>query len=79
MKIFYEIYTKYTLVANCTIRSFMVESMKIGSLGFGVKGSGFGGVSVRTHAHTPKSGYPPRKFPVSLKIISYGEVSYERK
>ena len=24
---------------------------------------GFGGVSVRPHAHTPKSGSPPRRFP----------------
>jgi hypothetical protein len=24
--------------------------------------AGFGGVSVRPHAHTPKSGYQPRQF-----------------
>ncbi|HJW90858.1 MAG TPA: hypothetical protein VJ436_09500, partial [Anaerolineales bacterium] len=28
-----------------------------------MKWARFGGVSVRTHAHTPKSGYPPRQFP----------------
>jgi hypothetical protein len=31
-----------------------------GSLGFSVKSAAFGGVSVRTHAHTPKCGVLPR-------------------
>src|SRR3972149_3542698 len=38
-----------------------------GSLGFPVEVSRFGGVSVRTHAHTPKSGVPPRQFLVILQ------------
>jgi hypothetical protein len=38
----------------------------LGSLGVSVEGSRFGGVSVQLHAHTPKSGVPPRRFPESL-------------
>ena len=44
------------------IVSFDCISNILGSLGFPVEVSGFGGVSVRTHAHTPKSGVPPRQF-----------------
>ncbi len=32
------------------------------SLGVTVESPGFGGVGVRKHAHTPKSGSPPRRF-----------------
>jgi hypothetical protein len=41
--------------------------MKYGSPAFAVKEAGIGGVSVHTHAHTPKSGYIPPKFLKSLK------------
>jgi len=41
-----------------------------GSLGIRVKRARFGGVSARTRAHTPKSGYPPRKCPKSLFFFS---------
>jgi hypothetical protein len=42
-----------------------MELQIIGSPGFAVKGAGFGGESVRTHALTPKSGYMSQKFPES--------------
>jgi PLP dependent protein len=39
-----------------------IDQLK-GSLGISVIGPRFGGVSVRTHAHTPKSGVSPQEFP----------------
>jgi len=52
------------MASNNTVtrKSFILK----GSLGFPMKGAGFGGASVRTHARTPKSGYPPRRFLKSL-------------
>ena len=47
------------------INKFQSSNNINGSPGFTVKRSGFGGVSVRMHAHTPKSGYLPRRFPKS--------------
>jgi hypothetical protein len=45
----------------------ITNAMKYGSPAFAVKEAGIGGVSVHTHAHTPNSGYLPRKFLKSLK------------
>jgi hypothetical protein len=46
-----------------------------GSLGFSVKSTAFGGVSVRTHAHTPKCGVLPRKFPKSQLGMAEGNIN----
>ena len=46
-------------------------SLIFGSPGFAVKKAGFWGVSVHTHTYTPKSGYPPRKFPKNLIFLIY--------
>jgi hypothetical protein len=37
-----------------------------------VKKAAFWGVSVRTHAHTPKCGVLPRRFPESLQYLQAG-------
>ena len=51
-----------TQKGNATDTSFLRKYKVKGSLIFAVKEAGFGGVSARTRAHTPKSGYPPREF-----------------
>jgi alginate O-acetyltransferase complex protein AlgI len=47
-------------------RTFLPK-LENGSLGISVIGPRFGGVSVRSNAHTPKSGVSPQEFPETLK------------
>jgi hypothetical protein len=41
----------------------------LGSSGISVIIPRFGGVSVQTHAHTPKSGVPPQDFPKTKMLV----------
>jgi hypothetical protein len=49
--------------------------LDLGSSGNSVRSPRFGGVSMRTHAHTPKSGVPPQDFPETLDLGFLGNMA----